>query len=321
MLSSEAVQRVHHAIDEGLSFLDSFVDKGGLWSSYGARTAEPDRGRHEGCVFIAAAGILILQEMDSPRARNIVARTRHHLCERMFHPGVWNFWPISPLDADDTALASLAVGMHPLLFSGHNIRWLLKYRDERGLFLTWLSDQVTGNDVCPVVNANVVAYLGDTAETRPAQEWLTALVESGDAARLMQYYQHEVELYAAVVRAGEYGKPAFAGLCNQLGPVFERLRMADGTYGDSLRTAMALDALATLDALPTGDEVERTIRFILSAQQADGGWPESPAFWGPPPPQPANIVWSSRGYDTVICIGALHRVLTRLRIPALPQDK
>ncbi len=103
------------------------------------------------------------------------------------------------------------------------------------------------------------------------QQWLTSLLESGDAAGLLQHYRYEVELHAAIVWASAYGKPAFAGMRDRRVPLIVRLCTDDGTHGDSLRTALALGALATLDALPSGEEVERTIRSLTSVRQADGG--------------------------------------------------
>ena len=191
----------------------------------------------------------------------------------MLYPGIWKYWSSLPPDADDTAIGSLAVGLHPWLLVGRNVELLLRHRNDDGLFLTWFEGRTPDNDVDSVVNANVVAYLGNDANTRPTQEWLTSLVEGGgDLSKTTTYYKEDVELYSALVRASEYGRPAFAGLRPKLAAMIGNVRTEEGAYGDQLRTAQALDALATLEALPSSAHLDkRSISFFRDRRRAANG--------------------------------------------------
>ncbi len=310
--SSRTLRHIRGEIDKGLTFLESHIGDDGQWPSYVAQMANGQVLQREGSPFFAMLGILALSEIDDPRARSIIKRTRRHLLETMRYPGIWKYWDSLPPDADDTAIGSLVAGPHPMLLTGRNVDLLLRHRNESGLFLTWFEGHTPDNDVDSVVNANVVAYLGDTGDTRPVQEWLTSLVEgSGSLSETMVYYKEDMDLYSALVRASEYGTPAFADLRPKLGGMIGCLRTAEGTYGDQLRTAQALTALAKLDALPSPAELGQTLDLLVSQQEADGGWPESPGSYGPRPPMPIRtLVFCSRAYDTVTCVEALHRVLS-----------
>ena len=88
----------------------------------------------------------------------------------MEYPGVWRYWPRIPPDVDDTALCSLAIGPRALLLFYSNIERILSNRDAEGRFLTWMMGPGLPNftpDLCPVVNANVISYLGN----RPDGGW------------------------------------------------------------------------------------------------------------------------------------------------------
>ena len=300
------------AIDKGLTFLDSCVGNDGQWPSWIEEVADGRLLHHEGSPFFAMVGVLVLSGIEDPRARSVMRRTRRRISETMFYPGIWKYWSSLPADADDAAIGSLAVGLHPWLLVGRNVELLLRHRNDDGLFLTWFEGRTPDNDVDSVVNANVVAYLGDNTNTRPAQEWLTSLVEDGGhLSETMVYYKEDVDLYGALVRASEYGKPAFAGLRPKLAELIGNVRTEEGAYGDPLRTAQALDALAALDALPSSPHLEQTLDFILSRQETGGQWSGSPASYGPRPPHPIRtLAFCSPAYDTALCVGALHKITT-----------
>ena len=300
------------AIDKGLTFLESYVGNDGQWPSWIEEVEDGRLLHHEGSPFFAMVGVLVLSGIEDPRARSVMRRTHRRIVDTMLYPGIWKYWDSLPADADDTAIGSLAVGLHPWLLVGRNVELLLRYRNDNGLFLTWFEDHTPDNDVDSVVNANVVAYLGDNAHTRPAQEWLTSLVEGGaDLSETMCYYKEDVDLYSALVRASEYGKPAFAWLRPKLADLIGNVRTEEGAYGDTLRTAQALDALATLNALPSSVHLEQTLDFILSRQNVGGQWPGSPASYGPRPPHPIRtLAFCSPAYETALCVGALHKITT-----------
>ena len=158
----------------------------------------------------------------------------------------------------------------------------------------------------PVVNANVIAYLGDRPETRDAQRWLEALVAEGGLEGSSKWYPDTVTVYYAAARAMIRAEPALAGLRSVLADRILDLRDGQGEFGNVFQTAQAVSALhgaGGLEALDLGREVER----FLHSQREDGSWPELLAFgdqslqWG----VIGQIGHGSEAVTSAFCVEAL----------------
>jgi hypothetical protein len=154
---------------------------------------------------------------------------------------------------------------------------------------------IDADDVDPVVNANVLLYLGERAETQPAVEFI---VETVSAARppFSRYYEEPLTLYYAVARAFRHAAPQLSILREQvLANIFSHCQQI--APASPLQAALAASALLTFDA-----ETEAIVQLatrILESQRADGGWDIYPFY----------NVWGSRELTTAFCI----EVLARLR--------
>ena len=153
-----------------LSFsLDSTIDENGAWHCIRFNIADPDIPRHfERPPFVSALCALALESSDEARAKAMCAATRRYLVETIEYPGLWRYYRHLPQDLDSTTLCSLVIGTHPWIALGRNVPRILANRDEQGRFLTWAlaanePDVVSPFriEADPVVNANVIAYLGD----------------------------------------------------------------------------------------------------------------------------------------------------------------
>ena len=231
----------------------------------------------------------------------------------MEYPGVWRYRSYLPPDLDDTAICSLAAAPHLWLLLGRNVGRLLSSRDEQGRFRTWMekpdgpSALYRGADA--VVNANVIAYLGDRPETRAAQRWLHGLVEAPRGHDLaLRYYPFPLDLYASLARASDLAPPAFASLRTLLKKRILACRDARGSFGDTLRTAQALTALDRLHADECTAVVPTAVQRLLAAQCPDGGWPECLAWLGHPG---STFGFGSTVLTTACCIEALSRLARR----------
>ena len=326
MMSGATPPRVRHgaraskweaaraAIARGLRFLHDAVAGDGAWPA--RRYASRDlagAGAVEAPPFVAGHGLLALGGCDDPMAERLRRRTRAFLHARMEYPGVWRYWPRLPPDLDDTAICSLAAKPHLWLLLARNVELLLSCRDRRGRFRTWMTGQrhleSALNPADSVVNANVVAYLGDRPETRAAQRWLETLVADATEPDLaLHYYPAPIDLYVALARARSLAPPAFAHLRPMLIDRILSFQQPEGGFGDVLRTAQALTALHRMGARGRVEVVRPALDRLLEAQRSDGGWPECLAWLGQPG---TSLGFGSEALTTACCVEALVRFAWR----------
>ena len=306
------------SIRRGLAFLESAIDDNGAWHCIRFNTADPDIPRHyERPAFVSALCVLALECCDDAHAKEICSATESYLVDTVEHPGFWRYYRHLPQDLDSTALCSLAVGNHPWILLGRNVPQMLANRDEEGRFLTWMLARDEPDVVSrfrieadPVVNANVIAYLGDRPETRDAQRWLEALVAEGRVEGSSKWYPDTVAIYYAIARATVRAQPALDRLRPILADRILGLRDERGEFGNALRTAQAVSALYNVGKLDRID-AKRAAQRLTSAQREDGSWPELLAFgdqtlkWG----TVGQIGHGSESVTSAFCIEALERLV------------
>ena len=310
------------SIRRGLAFLESTIDGRGAWHCIRFNIADPDIPRHfERPSFISAFCVLALESCDEPRARAICARTKAYLVDTMEYPGLWRYYRHLPRDLDSTALCSLVIGTHPWILLGRNVPRIVANRDEEGRFMTWVLEEDEPDVVAsfrieadPVVNANVIAYLGDHPETREAQRWLEAMISEGDLEGSSKWYPDTVAIHYAATRATIRARPALDKLRPVLADRILSLRDGNGEFGNILQTAQGVSALYNIGRLETID-ANLQLEKLMSSQREDGSWPELLAFgdqslrWG----AIGQIGHGSESVTTAFCIEALERLVYILR--------
>ena len=322
-VDTEVLERAgKDSIRRGLEFLESAIDENGAWHCIRFNIADPDIPRHfERPPFVSALCVLALESCNEPLAKAICAATRAHLANTIEYPGLWRYYRHLSQDLDSTALCSLVLGTHPWILLGRNVPPMLANRDEEGRFMTWVLAEDEPNVVStfrieadPVVNANVIAYLGDHPETEDAQRWLEALITEGNLEGSSKWYPDTVAIYYATTRAMIRARPAL----NRLSPILVdrilSLRDEQGQFGNILQTAQAVSALYNVGGLE-GMDATRQVERLIGAQHEDGSWPELLAFgdqslkWG----VFGQIGHGSEAVTTAFCIEALERLVEVLR--------
>ena len=322
-VSSETLaEAARESIRRGLVFVESTLDGNGAWHCIRFNVADPDIPRHfERPAFVSALCVLALDSCDEARARAICAATRTHLVNTMEYPGLWRYYRHLPQDLDSTSLCSLVLASHPWILLGRNVPRILANRDEEGRFLTWALAEDEPDVVStfrieadPVVNANVIAYLGDHPETRDAKEWLEALVTLGSLDDSSKWYPDTVAIYYAITRATIRVRPALDQLRPVLADRILSLRDDKGEFGNILQTAQAVSALYNVGSLDRIDAKREAERFI-GLQRHDGSWPELLAFgdqllkWG----VVGQIGHGSEAVTSAFCIEALESLIEALK--------
>ena len=306
------------SIRRGLAFLESVVDENGAWHCIRFSTADPDIPRHfERPAFVSAFCVLALESCGEARARAICSRTRQYLVETIEYPGLWRYYRHLPRDLDSSTLCSLVIADHPWIVLGRNVPRMLANRDEEGRFLTWLLEEGEPDVVSrfrieadPVVNANVIAYLGDHPETRDAQAWLADLIAEGRVEGSSKWYPDAVATYYATARAIVRAPPALEGLRPVLADAILGLRDGEEGFGNIIATAQAVSALYNIGSLENAN-VKRLAQRLIGSQHEDGSWPELLAFgdqtlrWG----TVGQIGHGSEVVTTAFCIEALERLI------------
>ena len=310
------------SIRRGLVFLESTLDKNGAWHCIRFNTADPDIPRHfERPPFVSALCVLALESCDETLARVMCAATKKYLIDTIEYPGFWRYYSHLPQDLDSTALCSLVIGNHPWILLGRNVSRILDNRDEEGRFSTWVLEEDEPNVVSkfrlesdPVVNANVIAYLGDHPETKDAQRWLEALTTDGRLEGSSKWYPDTVAICYAIARAVIRVQPAL----DRLRPILADriLSQADesGGFGNVLQTAQAVSALYNLGSFET-IAAKHHVESLINSQREDGSWPELLAFgdqflkWG----TVGRIGHGSEAVTSAFCIEALARLVKTLR--------
>ena len=166
----------------------------------------------------------------------------------------------------------------------------------------------------PVVNANIIAYLGDRPETERAQRWLASLLVGGRVEGSSKWYPDPVAIYYAISRAMMREPPALAGLRPILSERILGLRDETGEFGNILHAAQAVSALYNIGGLE-GIDAKRQVDRFRNAQREDGSWPELLAFgdqskkWG----TVGQIGHGSEAVTSAFCIEALERLVAVLK--------
>ena len=317
--TSEAlVKAARESIHRGLVFLESTIDENGAWHCIRFNIADSDIPRHyEKPPFVSALCVLALESSDEARAKSMCTATKAYLAKTIEYPGLWRYYRHLPQDLDSTTLCSLVIGNHPWILLGKNVPQILANRDEEGRFMTWVLAEDEPNVVSkfrieadPIVNANVIAYLGDRPETKDAQRWLEGLIAEGSLEGSSKWYPDPVTIFYSTTRAMIRARPALDKLRPILVDRILGLRDEKGEFDNILQAAQAVSALYNIGSLESID-TKRQVERLISLQREDGSWPELLAFgdqslkWG----AIGQIGHGSEAVTSVFCIEALERLV------------
>lgn len=167
-------------------------------------------------------------------------------------------------------------------------------------------DPAPVDEIDPVVNANVVLYLGHREETASAIDYLNGLFETGGEPARGHYYAEPVSLCYMIARAETSGAAGFEPSSKMRTAYVESLLQSADT--SVLRDAMGVCSL--LRTSPESPAIGLAIERIRQSQNEDGSWDRETFYRG------LHECWGSDELTTAFCLEALARYEVLDREPA-----
>jgi len=307
------ISAIRQALEAGVAFLESAqLPSGEIPLEISPSPEMSSDCVREPVVFPAAVAARALSI--TPCAVRVHLRALDFLMREMEPGGLWRH-PSS--DVDDTSLASAA-----LLAAGREIpdnrRVLFANREPDGLFRTWIVRWrpyplltrrffryvAEPRDVDAVVIANVVFYLGDCAETRPAIAYMLEVLRDNREMRSTIWYGSRFTVWY-------FFSHALRTIAHEAGEMIVP-RVEAAVPGNALELALATSTLLLWGRTPD-------VRPLIEAQLPSGAWPNAGFYHmgqRRDEPQPKTPWWGSEALTTVFAIEALSRRLLADGSPA-----
>ncbi|MBL4700080.1 MAG: hypothetical protein JKX85_02385 [Phycisphaeraceae bacterium] len=199
---------LNHGLERAVSYLEKRqMPNGAFMSAQSAYPSLEPEITQETSSFVTSNILYGLGFVSGDTATTLCHRGRQFLLTEMEPPGRWCYWSALyrtdlPADLDDSSCAALVLnGKVPAEFFTLDRQVFLQHRNRDGLFPTWTEPYQGKNDVDSVVNANVLAILGDDQEGKPVCDYLIGLLERGEEKESYWYYLNDAALYYALSRA------------------------------------------------------------------------------------------------------------------------
>lgn len=316
----DALDPIREAIGRGIAYLESTQLPSGEIPIEIAATAEMHGERaREPVVFCAALAARALAL--TPEAARVRTRACDFLLREMKPGGLWRH-PSSekpdhyatPLDVDDTAIASAALREAGLRFPD-NRRLLLRQRQHGGLFRTWIvrwwphplltrhffKYVAEPGDVDSVVNANAVLYLGKCSGTQAAIDHILSVLRTGQELRSTIWY-------GSIFTVWYFFSHALREVEPEAGEIILS-RLGSSTPATALDLATAASTMLLWNRTPD-------LGPLLAAQREDGSWP-CVGFYHMGrrrlEPEPRSPWWGSEALTTMFAVEALSRYRNQIR--------
>ena len=276
---SEEIQRL---IDGGIAWLQS--------------TRNPDGGCREALnlnIWDTALSVLTLTDIGNADANHIIQRTGRWFIDNQNPDGGWAFSAMGgsgslPSDADDTALATLALLRSKMSDNTTAIQrgldWLNTHQSPDGSCSTYLPGQ--GDVGCVSITAHTIEAWGETtgmeAQIDRACQWLeNQISEEGYWSDLWLAKRTYGTACAIIglIKAGKTTSPTIARGIHWL----ESVQNSDGGWGedmfgnltDSTVEQTGWCTYALLLANCGSSAAQKGLEFLLSCQSPEGSWDAS----------------------------------------------
>ncbi|MFK5924623.1 MAG: cytochrome P450 [Verrucomicrobiota bacterium] len=165
-----------------------------------------------------------------------------------------------------------------------------------------IKDPSLPKEIDSVVNANVLLYLGENSDTESIVNYLVKLIDSNSEEGSSFYYHDVLALYYMIARACQHSAPSLQETSPQITARIES--RFSSTLAEHSPLSASLAACTLITIAPESPILNDLITYLLNNQQGDGSWSRHPFYRGP------NEYWGSEELTTGFCLEALSRHAT-----------
>lgn len=307
-------KKIAESIINGIRFLrDRQLPSGEFatmkWQKFNLRSASYERSVFTTSLVLHSLRHLAMYSSVSKMGERAIA----FLLNNKEKNGLWRFGGKDTyfhFDMDDTCcvLASLNEWGVELDYYSQAVD-LLKYRDEQGLFYTWILDvdppfKKDINNIDWVVNANALFFYSLINHPLPVvEQYLNQVVDTGLYHKRSFYYDPTFAFIYCLTRA--YSD----GLNNRSNSAVKNIEgyllgpnKKPTIYGRPLENAITAVALLNISREISG--IELMIGRLIDTQNKNGGWPIDSFFWGGPYVE-YDLAFGSEELTTAIALEAM----------------
>lgn len=309
---------IAESLRKGICFLSDRQLPSGEFATIRWEKPKVEAASYVKSVFVTSFVLHSLREMENfIQVKEISQQAIKFLLSEMEQNGLWRFFGKNShihFDVDDACciLASLKEwGVRMNYYSQASL--LLKYRNNQGLFYTWILDvdppsKKEDNNIDRVVNANALFFYSLLDRPLPeAEHYLIQVVETGEFLQRSPYYDSPFTFIYCLTRA--YADGCNSTLGSAVTGIKGYLLHAKGRNklcGDPLEGALAAVGLLNCGGKTT--ESTQAVEYLLSMQEEDGGWPIG-IFHTEGPYTEYRIAYGSRELTTAIALEAVSKYL------------
>lgn len=277
------------ALERGVSFLLERQLEHGEFQTFACLEPQLSSCRFESSPFVTAFAVNGLSAVSDPRAAKAIERALDFLADEALADGTWRYYgrrdgKAIPPDLDDTSVVAFELARHGRDGRPNGAAFDANRRSD-GVYRTWLPDESSAeanrihaalaSEVDCAVNANVLRYL--RRSEAGACDFVVRALRSAESCS--GWYPDRLAALYMAARARAAGVTCLAALDRDVLTQVALRRRDDGSFGDPLATALAVNAL--LDTGKSGPMVAAGVRSLLATQRDDGSWPRATFFRGP----------------------------------------
>jgi len=315
ILNSFFTYTIKSSIDKALNFIYKNQLDYGEFKTFACSDILMQNCYFDSSPFVTTFILYSIKDLKDKKVESMTKEAANFLLEEQEPGGIWRFWTSKnwqtiPPDLDDISTISFILEYNNISFDD-NLQLILDNKNSDKLFFTWVSDMKNKEDVCCfmnqtfkndvdcVVNSNVLLYLGQNDQH--VCSYINNAIKFNDACSI--YYLNKLALYYMVSRAYKNNITCFEEVKNIIIQSTLSYQKKDGSFGNDLDTALALNILLNFDYY--GKETDSGIHNLLKKQLANGSWRKFYFFIEPA----RQLYFGSEELTTALVIEAMMKYL------------
>jgi len=310
-------ERIIESILRGINFLAKRQLSSGEFSTLRWRKSNVQAASYVKSVFITSFVLHSLAHLSNfSQVQKISQRAIRFLLDEMEQSGLWRFLGKKSyihFDVDTTCCILASLREWRINLDYYSVAsLLLKNRNNRGIFNTWILDidppfEKGDNNIDWVVNANVLFFysLLDWPLSE-VEEYLIQIVRTGQFMQKSVYYDSPFSFVYCLTRIySDAGNKRLEPIVKEVKTYLLNCQTrGTGDKTDPLESTLAITGLLNCGVQPSN--LTQVIECLLHMQREDEGWPIGTFFVGGPY-LGYDLAFGSREVTTAIAVEALSK--------------